>query len=241
MDWMPVFFIGLSVGWYVLRAQELFAKPSPSRLQRLLGYIFLWWAVSTLKDLMLYIPGIHMAEELSHVFFVDGCGAVTFAILLFELTMPGWVTWPRTIPLLLPFAAFFGLHLCVDSPWIERAFTFYFVLFAWTAVVIAVVKGRSYARYIRQNYSDLDDVDISWIWTIIVFFIISQHVWLAVAEKSDAIVDSFYYLSSLVCWHFTLRGVNRLHPVCCSPAINTPPSRNLLQQMCPLMTPMSVI
>ena len=213
MDWIPIFFIGFSVCWYALRAHELFTQESPSRLQRLLGCIFVWWGMSTLKDLLFYPPHLDWGNVLSHVFFVDGCGAVTFALLLLELTMPGWVTRRRTAFMLLPFLVFFVLHLFIHAVWLNIAFTVFFVTFAWAAMLIAVFKGRIYARAIRQNYSDLENVDISWMWYIMVAFFVCQHVWWFVSGTLDAAVDSFYYVSSLVCWHFTLEGVNRLRPL----------------------------
>lgn len=213
MDWIPIFFIGFSVCWYALQAQELFSGESPSRLQRLLGCIFVWWGVSTLKDILFYPPHSDLDNVLSHVFFLDGCGAVTFALLLFELTMPGWVTRRRTAFMLLPFLGFFVLHLFIHQSWLNLLFTVFFVAFAWATMLIAVFKGCKYARAIRQNYSNLEDVDISWMWYIMAAFFVCQHVWWAVSDTLDAMVDSFYYASSLVCWHFTLKGVNRLRPL----------------------------
>lgn len=230
MDWIPIFFIGFSVCWYALQAHELFAKESPSRLQRLLGCIFVWWGLSTLKDLLFYPPHLDFGNVLSHVFFLDGCGAVTFALLLFELTMPGWVTRRRTALMLLPFLIFFVLHLFIRAAWFDSVFTVFFVSFAWVAMLIAVFKGRSYAHAIRQNYSDLEDVDISWMWYIMVAFFVCQHVWWIVSSTLDAVADSFYYVSSLVCWHFTLRGVNRLRPLRL-PEVEVKPTNDVLHNL----------
>jgi len=210
---LPVFLIGVSVCWYALRADELLRRPSPSRLQRLLGCIFVWWCLSTLKDLFIYIPGVDAGQALWHIFFVDGCGAVTFALFIFELTMPGWVTRRRTAWMLMPFVVFFVLHFFLHGSWFFTLFTAFFVAFAWVTFFIAIIKGRSYAKAIRQNYSDLQDVDISWMGYIMVAFFVCQHIWWAVSSSLDALADSFYYASSLVCWHFTLRGVNRLRSV----------------------------
>lgn len=126
----PLFFIGFSVAWYALRGQQLLGRTAPSRLQRLLGFIFVWWALSTFKDLLLYLPSLNTEAMQRHVFFIDGCGAVTFALLLFELTMSGWVTRWRAVGLMVPFAVFFVLHFFIGQAWFDWVFTVFFVAFA---------------------------------------------------------------------------------------------------------------
>lgn len=213
MAQLPIFFIGFSVCWYALQTERLMRQPTPSRLQQILAFIFVWWGLSTLKDLLLYIPGINTQSILRHIYYIDGYGAVTFAILLMELTMPKWMNWERVLLLSLPFLSFFACHFLITDEWFDTLYTIFFVTFAWVAFLIGVWKSRDYAKAIRANYSNLEDVDISWIWIILVAFFICQHVWWAVADTLDALADSFYYAASLVCWFFTLRGVNRMRPL----------------------------
>lgn len=213
MNVLPIFFIGFSVCWYALQSSALFKMSSASRLQRLLAYIFIWWGLSTLKDLLLYIPHTDTQAILQHIYFIDGFGAVSFAFILFELTMPDWLTLKRVVALSLPFLTFFIANFFVASEWFTGLFTVFFVIFAWTAFLVGLYKGRQYAHAIRENYSNLEDVDISWIWGILVAFFICQHVWWAVSDTLNSLADSFYYASSLVCWHFTLQGINRLRPL----------------------------
>ncbi len=207
---IPVFLIGVSVCWYLVRALDLLRLPSPSRLQMLLGFIFIWWGVSTLKDIVIYLPVTDTAVVLDHVFYIDGCGAVTFALFLMELTSPGWIRLRRVLLLSAPFLLFLLLHFLSDSSLLHKVFTVFFVTFAWLAVFYAVYKSRKYRKAIQETYSNLDDVDISWIWKIIAAFIVCQHVWWAVSDKLDVLADSFYYVSSLVCWCLVMRGVNRM-------------------------------
>ena len=205
---IPVFLIGVSVCWYLMRAIDLLKLPSPSRLQKLLSFIFIWWGVSTFKDLAIYIPGADTDVVLEHVFYIDGCGAVTFALFLMELSSPGWIRAGRVMLLSAPFLPFLLLHFFADSALLHTAFTVFFVVFAWSAVLYAMYKSRKYRKAIQETYSNLDDVDISWIWKIIAVFIVCQHVWWAVSDTFDVLADSFYYVSSLVCCSLVMLGVN---------------------------------
>ena len=207
---LPVFLIGVSVCWYGMRAIDLLKLSSPSRLQKLLCIIFIWWSVSTFKDLAIYIPGTDTDVVLDHIFYIDGCGAVTFALFLIELTSPGWVRTRRVLLLSAPFLLFLLLHFLANSDLLHTVFTVFFVVFAWSAVLYAMYKSRKYRKAIQETYSNLDDVDISWIWKIIAVFIVCQHVWWAVSDSFDVLADSFYYVSSLVCWSLVMLGVNRM-------------------------------
>ena len=213
MEAFPIFFIGVSVCWYALRAYELLRHfTPPTRLQRLLGYIFIWWGLSTLKDLLLYLPGGDTKSMLSHIFFIDGCGALTFALLIFEFTMPGWVNCRRTVWMSVPFVAFLVIHIFFEAEWLSTLYTVFFVSFAWGIYLTGLYKGIAYSKAIRQNYSNLEDVDISWMGYIFVAFFICQHVWWAIADDLTALGDTLYYILSLLCWHFTFCGINRLRP-----------------------------
>ncbi len=205
-----IFCIGLSVAWYAIRAEQLLRLEQPSRLQRLLSFIFIWWGITTFKDLTIYIPGVNADSLLRHIMYIDGCGAITFALLLMELTQPGWVTRKRTILISLPSISFLLAYNFIPTSWFDLTYNIFFVTYALIAVGIAIVKGRRYARDIRNTYSNLTDVDISWMWTITGLFTASQLIWWAVSATNDAMADTFYYISSLICWHLTMTGINRM-------------------------------
>lgn len=210
---LAIFMIGLSVACYGIRSEQLLRKEGASRLQRLLGCVFAWWALSTCKDLALYIPDIDTKDVLRHVFFMDGCGAVTFALMLMELTIPGWVTGRRVCMMILPFVGFLLLHIIITDDWFQTVFTVFFVGFALIAVGIAIYKSRGYARAIRNAYSNLEDVDISWVWTIVIAFAICQLVWWAASDDYGGVADTIYYASSLACWYVTMHHVNKMRPL----------------------------
>ena len=106
---LPVFSIGVAVAWYAIYSIQLLRLKDPSRLQRLLAVILLWWGIATLKDLIVYIPGVDVNSLLRHIMYLDGSGAVSFAMLLMELTTPGWITPRRAIIISLPFLPFLRL------------------------------------------------------------------------------------------------------------------------------------
>lgn len=221
MTILVVFFIGFSVAWYFIRAEELLLQnKETSRLQRFLGLTFVWWGLSTLKDLLLYVNGDSTDELLRHIFYFDSFGAVTFAVLLAELTMPNWVTARRVACMVSPFLLFFVAHFFLTSPTFDIVFTVFFVSFALAAVGVAIVKGKQYARNIRDTYSNLEDVDISWLWHIVALFAASQLIWWAVADSFDFVADTVYYASTLLCWQLTLRRINQMRSLRLAESIN---------------------
>ena len=210
---LPVFSIGVAVAWYAIYSIQLLRLKDPSRLQRLLAIILLWWGIATLKDLIVYIPGVDVNSLLRHILFLDGSGAVSFAMLLMEVTTPGWITPRRAIIISLPFLPFLLCYNFIQQPWFDLVYNIFFVVYALAAVGVAIVQGRKYARDIRNTYSDLTDVDISWMWTIVVLFALSGLIWWAVSISNNAVGDTIYYFCSIACWHFVMVGINRMRAI----------------------------
>lgn len=209
---LSVFFIGFSAAWYLIRASELLRLKSPSRLQRLLGFILLWWGISTMKDIVIHMTASDTSVLLRHIMYVDACGALSFALMLMELTMPNWITLRRVVCMALPFLAFLTVHLWVSADWLDTLFTVFFVTFALIMVGIAIVKSRHYGRAIRNSYSNLSDLDINWMWNVIAVFTACQLIWWAVCDGNDPVADTIYYVSALLCWAITLYHINHMRP-----------------------------
>ena len=208
---MSVFFIGLSVAYYAISAYQLFGITNRSKLQGMLMWVMLFWRVSTLKDLLLFLPGFENGDMLRHIYFFDGYGAATVAVLLMEITKPGWTTALRYNMMSLPFIFFFVLHFFIHESWFDTFYTCFFWTYALAAMFIGLLRGISYTRYIRNNLSTIDEVEISWLWHIAIVFTVCQLVWYAVSDTLNPITDAIYYTLAIYCWHVVKTRVNRMN------------------------------
>lgn len=62
------------------------------RIHLIVGIIFCYLAAWNFKDIIYAFQAFHTDEMLNLIVFLDGWSAVSYAVLLFELVSPGWVT-----------------------------------------------------------------------------------------------------------------------------------------------------
>lgn len=88
--------------------------------------------------------------------------------------MPGWTTWRRVLLTLLPFIAFTILYAVVPERAVMYSYYGFLWFFAWAVVIFAYFKVKTYLRYIRSNYSNIDQIDVTWLKPVFFFAIVSQ-------------------------------------------------------------------
>lgn len=223
---ITAFFNGAATAWFAIYACQLLAARERTRLQTLLGYIFVYWTFSNFKDIVQSQPGMYTAETLNVIMTMDGWSAITFACFLFELTMPGWVTARRVMLLAVPFALFSAAYALWPTAGVLTAYTAFLVLFGITILCIGYAKKGEYTRYIRANYSNIDETDISWIKQIYEIGFLSQLLWLVTSLIRLPATDTLYYISSIVLWQLTLYHSRKLRPVTPEPAAEMPAGGN---------------
>lgn len=210
---ISTFLNGAATMWFAVHTFYLLTRKHTTRLMRLLGVVFAFWTVTNLKDIILSFPGMYCRDVLDWVLVVDGWSAVTFACFIFELTMPGWVTLRHTVPLALPFALFTAVYALWPLHGVAVAYTLFISVFGIAVLLIGYVLSRRYKAFALANYSNIDEIDISWIIPVYALVFFSQFMWLLVSLVGQVVTDLLYYLSQVVMWQVILHYSSRLRPV----------------------------
>lgn len=199
---LAAFCIGGATAYFLCLAYHILKGQGKSqvRLHKLLGYIFIYWAASNAKDLLLTFPGTYSRPMLDVVTLCDGWSALTFLVLLYELTMPGWTTLRRLALTALPFVGFTVAYLLHPAHELISVYTRFLCLFGLTVMVTGYNRSRRYLSYIRNNYSNIDEIDISWIGYVYLIAFVSQLLWFVTAAASDQLADCLYYLFEIMMW-----------------------------------------
>jgi AraC-like DNA-binding protein len=162
------------------------------------------WALFNMKDLILTFPGMYTDKVLNWILIIDGWSAITYTIFIFEATMPGWTTLKRLLLLSIPWALFTAAYAIQPTEDVINAYLVYLWCYAWSIVIIGYIKVRQYQKYIRNNYSNIENVDLSWIRPVFLFAIVSQISWLITSIYANTLGDIIYYLSSIAMWLIVL-------------------------------------
>ena len=225
---LTIFVNGASTAYFAVVGSQLLAKRSRTRLETLLGGIFAYWALATAKDLISLLPGSYTATMLDAIQMADGWSAIALACLLFELTMPGWVTWRRVGLLALPFAAFTAAYVALPSHAMATAYLAFLAFFGATVIRIGYAKAEVYTHYLYQNYSDIDHMDILWLRKIYAAGFVYMTLWVVVSVVRQPAVDALLYLAGIAFWQMTLYYCSGLQPVRPEPGGAAPVAGNLL-------------
>ncbi len=211
---ITAFLIGFSTAFFAIFSLHiLFWRKERSRFQTVLGIILAVWAVLNLKDIVVVLPGMYVPRVLDWIMFIDGWSAITYTVFVFEVTMPGWTTWRRLLWLALPFAVFSVAYALWPTEVVKNAYVAFLWCYAWAVVIFGYVRTRKYLIYVRSNYSDIDNIDISWLRPVFLFSIVSQLLWLFTSLYADMLVDAIYYISTIILWLLVLHYSWNFHPI----------------------------
>ena len=202
---LSAFLIGVSTAFFTIFALHiLFWRKARTRFQTVLGCIMAVWAVWNAKDLVITFPGMYRPEVLHWILIIDGWSALTYLVFVAEAVRPGWVSVRRLLLLALPFAAFTVTYAVWPSEWVTLGYVVFLWCFAWTVVIVGYVQVRRHLKYVRANYSNIDQIDVSWLKPVFLFAIVSQLAWLFTSLAGTVAGDIVYYISVLGLWLMVL-------------------------------------
>ncbi len=202
---IPAFMIGVSTTFFaIFSLYILFGLKRRTYYQLVLGRIMAVWALWSLKDIVFTLPEMYCTEMLNWIFIIDAWSALTYTVFVFETVMPRWTTSCRLALLSLPFAAFTLLYGVWPVRQVIYAETVFLWFYAWTVVIIGWIKVRRRIKYIRENFSNIDHIDVTWLKPVFVFCIVSQLAWLFISLYSTILTDIIYYVSIIALWQMVL-------------------------------------
>lgn len=211
---ISAFLIGVSTAFFSIFALHiLFWHKRRSRFQTVVGVIMAIWALWNVKDIIITFPSMYREGVLNWILIIDGWSAITYTIFVFEVTMPGWTTFKRLLLLAIPFSAFTLAYLIWPIPRVIIAYVAFLWCYAWTIVIIGYVKMRQYLNYVRSNYSNIENIDVSWLRPVFGFVIVSQLAWLFTSLYAHILTDIIYYSSVILLWLIVLHYSWNFHPI----------------------------
>lgn len=209
---IAVFFDGFATAYFVIFAYLILKRRSSTRMLRVTGWIFVFWAFECFKDIVLAGPGGYNQETLERVLMLDGWSAITYLCFLFELTNPGWVTFRRVAVQCVPFVLFTAAYWLWPVEAITWAYIAFLAVYGITMLLVGFCWKRKYTENLYRNYSNVGRMDISWLKYIYLLGFLNMLLWLVVSVVSVPLVDTAYYLFTVIMWQLSLRFVYKHRP-----------------------------
>ena len=183
-------------GFYLLRIA------TPNRLQKLLGYIFVFFAGLFFKDLLFIFPFFNSSEYLYNLSLsIDNLSTPICALYVLEVLRPNAVNTRTAVFSFLPFIIFIVLYAVTRSQTALLANYIFTVGYAIVVCTYFLVQAPKYNKYISENYSYTENIDLHWIYKLILLFVAYILAWFALSVfTSNHLLDTLYYTLSLFVW-----------------------------------------
>ncbi len=204
-----MFFVSTSARLYPLRNRD--------NMMRILFVSMIFIAFLELKDICFLIPGVWADSYVSDlVMGVDMLYVPVMALFMFEVISPGWVRKWRAVGLLMPSVVLLLVYAFYPVEIMFKAMIVYAVVFGCLVLAIVFLASSRYDNYIRNNFSQLEGVSVSWVRRVILALFVCLALWAILMWKASWWGDALFYGVSIVIWmliyHFSLK-----HAVVVSP------------------------
>lgn len=210
---LSVFLSGFATAYFALHAYQLFRREGCLRMQRVMACIFVQWALFNLKDFLLTIHDYNDPNIQNILVLIDGTSLIGYTCLVYELISPGWATLRKVLWMLAAYVPFFAAYALWRHEGVIRCYMVCLFLAGAIIFVLWLHKARYYARYIRESFSNIDEIDISWLRAVAWLFVICQLLWVGISIVRHPLTDCLYYVMSIVLWQITLEHVMRQKPI----------------------------
>lgn len=200
MTSVATFFTGFAAAFFAIYSGLLLRMKARTRFQTILGILFAVWAIACTKDLVLLFPLSDYHRMLKTITVVDGYLLITFMVFLFELTMPGWTTIRRVILTSLPFSFFLIAYIMTESVVLLNVYVVCMMITIVVIFIISFIKARKYIQFVRENYSNIENRDVSWIYYVILCIAINFLAWMFIIWYDQPLTDTIYYIGTVLLW-----------------------------------------
>lgn len=192
---------GASLMFFLFASISLLQSDQRSRLKTVLAFIVAFFAFGEMKDLVRIIPAVtESAYALRLLYTIDIWTIGVCAAYLIELVSPRWFTFRRALLLSLVFVLFTVLYAITGSNYVFIADLIYVAIFSVVVLVRLAALIVRYNRFIRNNYSNLERVNLNWLYSVVVVFVVSIVVWTIYLFNHNHLMKSVYYIISLIAW-----------------------------------------
>lgn len=197
---------GAAFMFFVSTGLRLRSLRGRSSMMKILYRSMVFLAFLELKDICFLIPGVWAIPYVSNlVTSLDMLYVPVMALFMFEVISPGWVNPLRSAAMILPSALLLAAYALFPRPWLYTATFVYAALFGFTVMVIVFLAGSRYDNYIKNNFSQIDDLSVAWIRKVIVALFVCLTLWTLLVWRASWLGDAAYYAVSVVVWMLIYR------------------------------------
>ncbi len=167
---------------------------------------FLFWLLVVMIVLLtvslgFMIEGVKDNERFNDfVGLLDMCLIPLIAGFLMTIVMPDYFNSRRILILLVPSLAFLLGYGFTQYDILYTIGFIYTAVIALVAFLLVIVISIRYDKYLKNNYSNIDNKTVGWVRKVILVFAAWYTAWSFVISQDNPYWDSLYYLFMIGVW-----------------------------------------
>ncbi len=170
---------GLSSAFFIYFGINLAFFRGTNRPLQVLGYLFCLWGVQNVKDLLLYVDSVSESYYYSTLLLSFDMWAVPFcALFLLEILYPGFFSLKRVVQFELPLVLLTAGFAVTGMPLFYTGSVVYTAIFCLIVILFIISKVGNYNRYMRENYSYTERVNVRWLINSMIILALCLLLWL---------------------------------------------------------------
>ena len=196
--------------WFASAGFGRLCRPNPSRLEKLCGIILIFWCALELKDLVFYTNPVIRENFLSNLLILVDMTAIPAGFCFAsELINRGWCTPKRAILSFAPYLLTIIIYAITESMWAYHGVFIYSCLYGICYLVYLFFQIKRYNRLISENYSNIDHLQVSWLWEVVILLVVAFAIWTISCYFTSWIVDSCYQILLFAMWAIIVYHADR--------------------------------
>ena len=196
---------GLSSAFFIYFGINLAFFRGTNRPLQVLGYLFCLWGVQNVKDLLLYVDSVSESYYYSTLLLSFDMWAVPFcALFLLEILYPGFFSLKRVVQFELPLVLLTAGFAVTGMPLFYTGSVVYTAIFCLIVILFIISKVGNYNRYMRENYSYTERVNVRWLINSMIILALCLLLWLYTCTHISHLGDLVYYTTSTLLWSVVL-------------------------------------
>lgn len=206
---LQYFVYGMCVMFHIMMGW-IFCRNKTGLARKLMGVLMLFVAAQYVKDLAL-LHGFY-SDSLLEERIASSLDIVTVPIYVFvmiELCRPGWMSLCRGLLFELPFVLLAALFIITHASFLFYAMVLMSVVLGVWCALWTLCELPRYHRWLKEEYSYEEDINLHWMRGVMVLFFIILLVWAVSNVYMCQLVDIIYMVSSLVVWAVVCYFVNK--------------------------------
>lgn len=188
---------------FILMCINLYPKRKENEI---LGSLF--WLLLTMLILLLASFGSMFGELKDSEYYINFnvltslCLIPLIGSFLLKVVLPDWTNIQRALLLLSPTVLFVIIHAITHSDFLLTLSFIYTAIIAVGVFALITFISIRYDRYLKDNFSNIDNMSVRWVRVIIYVFVAWYLAWGLIINQDNRWLDSAYYLFLIVIWIF---------------------------------------